>query len=277
MSSRAYADHSFRYFVLLVLAVLSLAPLVIFLFSALKSPAELGTNPLGLPHHWRWGNFVDAWNTADFGPKMRNSLIIVAGTVAGVCLIAGCAAYAMARLQLPGGNAVMVYLIVTSALPIQLFLVPLFYMWAKLHLYDTLIGVIIIYWAIFSPFATLLLRSFMMNIPRELEEAARLDGTGEIGLLARIIVPVSLPGFLTIALTTALSAYNEFLLAVTFIQSEEYLPASTGFFAFQQGFTQNYALVAAAGLTMVAPAIIAFLLLQRRFVEGIAASGLGGA
>ncbi|HVX45888.1 MAG TPA: carbohydrate ABC transporter permease, partial [Mycobacteriales bacterium] len=174
MSSRAYADHSFRYFVLLVLAVLSLAPLVIFLFSALKSPAELGTNPLGLPHHWRWGNFVDAWNTADFGPKMRNSLIIVAGTVAGVCLIAGCAAYAMARLQLPGGNAVMVYLIVMSALPIQLFLVPLFYMWAKLHLYDTLIGVIIIYWAIFSPFATLLLRSFMMNIPRELEEAARL-------------------------------------------------------------------------------------------------------
>lgn len=265
-----------RYTALVVLALLSLAPLVVFLFNALKTPAELGANPIGLPTEWRWGNFVDAWQTANMGVGLRNSLVIVAGTVLGVCVISGCAAYAMARLDLPGSGAVMIYLLVGSALPIQLFLVPLFYLWARLHLYDTLIGLIIVYWAIFSPFATLLLRSFMIGIPKDYEDAARIDGAGELTVLRSVILPLAWPGFLTVALTSALQAYNEFLLAITFIQSEEYLPASTGFFAFRQGFSQDYTLVSAAGLTMIAPMLFVFLLLQRRFVDGVAASGLGG-
>jgi raffinose/stachyose/melibiose transport system permease protein len=265
-----------RYLVLSLLAAFSLGPLVIFAFSALKSQAELGSNPLGFPTSWRWSNFVDAWQTANMGVGFANSALIVSGTVAGVCVISGCAAYAMARLDLPGSGGVLVYLLVGGSLPIQLFLIPLFYLWTKLHIYDTPIGLIVIYWAVFSPFATLLLRSFMVAIPRDFEEAARIDGAREWTVLFRIVLPLSWPGFLTIALTTALSAYNEFLLAVTFIQSEEYLPVATGFYSFQQGFSQNYPLISAAGLIMLAPMLLVFLALQRRFVAGITASGLGG-
>ncbi|HEY3503826.1 MAG TPA: carbohydrate ABC transporter permease [Actinocatenispora sp.] len=275
--SRVRVGGVLRYTVLVVLAVLSLAPLVVFGFNALKTSAELGANPLGPPTTWHWHNFVEAWQTANMGVGFRNSAVIVVGTVLGVCVIAGCAAYAMARLDLPGGGAVTAYLLVGSSLPIQLFLIPLFYLWTRLHLYDTLVGLIVIYWAIFSPFATLLLRSFMVSIPRDVEEAARLDGANEATVLRRVVLPLAAPGFLTVALTVALQAYNEFLLAVTFLQSEEYLPVSTGFFSFQQGFSQNYPLVSAAGLTMLAPMLFVFLLLQRRFVDGITSSGLGGA
>ena len=264
------------YLLLAVLAAYALLPLVIFVFSALKTPADLGAHPLGPPMHPHWQNFVDAWNQADMGTGLLNSFIIVTGTVLGVCVIAGCAAYAMARLDLPGGNGVLTYLIVSSALPIQLFLVPLFFLWTRLNLYDSLFGLIVIYWAVFSPFATLLLRSFLIGLPREYEDAARLDGASELTILLRIVLPLSWSGFLTVALVTGVAAYNEFLLAVTFISTPSKLPVSLALFSFQQGFTVNYALVSAAGLIMLAPMVILFLALQRRFVSGLAASGLAG-
>jgi raffinose/stachyose/melibiose transport system permease protein len=264
------------YIVLTLLGLFALGPLVIFAFNALKSQAELGANPLGVPTDPRWHNFVQAFLQANMGAGLVNSLFIVGGTVLGVCFIAGCAAYAMARLALPGGGAVMLYLLVGSALPIQLFLVPLFYLWTRAGLYDTRFGLVIIYCAIFSPFATLLLRSFMLGLPQAYEDAARIDGAGEWKVLTRITLRLSWPGFLTIALVTALAAYNEFLLAVTFIQTAGKMPVSTTFFAFQQGYTQNYTLISAAGLIMVIPMLALFLGLQRRFVEGVTASGLGG-
>lgn len=273
--ARGGTPHPAFYLVLVVLFAFALGPIVIFFFDSLKTQSQLASTPLGLPTHPQWHNFTDAWTTANMGAGFLNSLVIVTGTVAGVAVIAGCAAYAMARLDLPGTGGFMTYLLVSSALPIQLFLVPLFFLWTRLGLYDTRFGLIVIYWAIFSPFATLLLRSFLINIPRDYDAAARIDGAGEIAILFRIILPIAWPGFLTIALVSALSAYNEFLLAVTFIQSDSKLPISLTFFSFQEGYTQNYSLISAAGLIMMAPMIALFLLLQRRFVDGITAAGLG--
>lgn len=265
------------YVALCLLLLFALGPLVIFVFSSLKTQSELATNPLAFPSSLRWDNFFTAWEQANMGAGLLNSLIVVAGTVAGVCVIAGCAAYAMARLDLPGAGTFITYLLVTSSLPTQMFLVPLFYLWTNLNLYDSLFGLMVIYWGLFSPFATLLLRSFMLSIPRELEEAARIDGAGELRVLFRVVLPIAAPGFLTIALVTALSAYNEFLFAVTFIQDAVQLPVSTTFFSFQQGFSQDYTLIGAAGVIMVLPMLLLFLALQRRFIEGVSSSGLGGA
>lgn len=264
------------YIILLVLGAYSVGPMVIFVFNSLKTQTDLGSHPLSPPSHPVWHNFIDAWTQAQMGTGLKNSLIIVVGTVVGVCVIAGCAGYAMARLNLPGRGGVMMYLIVSSALPIQLFLVPLFYLWTRLNLYDTLFGLIVIYWAVFSPFATLLLRSFLLALPRDYEQAARIDGAGELTVLLRIVLPLSWPGVLTVALVTGLSAYNEFLLAVTFIQTPSKLPVSLALFSFQQGYTQNYALISAAGLIMLAPMIALFLALQRRFISGLVSSGLSG-
>lgn len=264
------------YVLLCLLVLFALGPLVIFVFSALKTQSELATSPLSVPSTPQWGNFVEAWERAYMGAGLINSAVVVAGTVAGVCVISGCAAYAMTRLDLPGSGKFITYLLVTSALPTQMFLVPLFYLWTRLHLYDSLFGLVVIYWGLFSPFATLLLRSFMLTIPREFDEAARIDGAGELRVLLRVVLPNAAPGFLTVALVTALSAYNEFLFAVTFIQDSYLLPVSTTFFTFQEGFTQDFTLIGAAGVIMVLPMLVLFLALQRRFIEGIAASGLGG-
>jgi raffinose/stachyose/melibiose transport system permease protein len=263
------------YVILTCLAIFSIGPIILFFFNAVKTQQDYSKSSLGLPDSWQWSNFSTAWRQANMTAGVVNSLTIVVGTALITCLVAGLAAYALARLQVRGGSAFMSLLLVTSALPAQMFLVPLFYAWAKAGLYDTRLGLIIIYVGLFSPFATLLLRSFMLTLPREFEEAARIDGAGELSVLFRIVLPNSLPGLLTVALVTGLSAYNEFLFAVTFIQDPDLLPLSTTFFSFQQGFSQDYTLVSAAGFIMIAPMLVLFLLMQRRFIDGLSSSGLG--
>jgi raffinose/stachyose/melibiose transport system permease protein len=265
------------YVLLTSLAIFAIGPILLFFLNAVKTQQDYARSSLGLPASWQWNNFATAWTQANMSAGLVNSAIVVVGTSALTCSVAGLAAYALARLNIRGGSVFMTYLLVTSALPAQLFLVPLFYAWAHAGLYDTRLGLIIIYVGLFSPFATLLLRSFMLTLPKEFEEAARIDGAGEFSVLFRIVLPNSLPGLLTVALVTGLSAYNEFLFAVTFIQDPDLLPLSTTFFSFQQGFSQNYTLVSAAGVIMIAPMLILFLLLQRRFIDGLSSSGLGGA
>jgi raffinose/stachyose/melibiose transport system permease protein len=264
------------YTILLLLAVFAIGPLVLALFNALKTQSQLAADPLGWPSHPQWHNFIDAWDQANMGAGLRNSAILVIATALGVCVISGSAAYAMSRLKVPGSNFFILYLLVTASLPIQLFLVPLFFIWTNVGLYDNLFGLIIIYWAIYSPFATLLIRSFMVALPKEYEEAARLDGAGDLRVLLRVVLPMAWPGFLTAALVAGLQAYNEFMLAVTFIQSSNKMPVSISFFSFQSGYTQNYTLTSAGGLIMVIPVLIAFLFLQRRFIEGYTSSGMTG-
>jgi raffinose/stachyose/melibiose transport system permease protein len=211
-----------------------------------------------------------------FATTMVNSAILTFGTVVGVCIISGLAAYAMARLDLPGTDVVLLYLFVASALPFQLFLVPLFFLWSNLQLTNTLVGLIIIYWAIFSPFATLLLRSYLVALPRGFEDAARVDGATELQILLRVILPLSWPGFLTIALVSGLGAWNEFFFALTFIQDDALKPVTTSFDAFQSNFSRDWGLTSAAGIIIILPVVALFLVLQRRFINGLTAGGLKG-
>ncbi|MCK6066118.1 MULTISPECIES: carbohydrate ABC transporter permease [Microbacterium] len=260
--------------ILAILTVYALAPLLVFAFNSLKSAREIGSNPLGLPQAWNWDNFATAWEQARMGGALLNSGMIAIATGVGVAIIASMAAYAMTRLDLPGKGGWIVWLLVSSSLPIQLFLVPLVSWWSQLQLYNERIGLVIIYWAVYSPFATLLIRSFLVGVPREFEEAARLDGAGEFRLFFRVVLPMVWPGVLTAGLVAALQAYNEFMLAVTFIQDRAYQPVALSLYSFQQGFTTDWSLVSAAGIIMALPVVILFLLMQRKFIEGYAAGGL---
>ena len=264
------------YIVLIGLAFFALAPLVILVFNSLKTSAEVGRNPLGPPLSPVFQNFPTAWQQGNFATTIVNSTIITAGTVIGVCVVAGLAAYALTRLDIPGTDAVLFFLFVGSAVPVQLFLVPLFFLWSNLGLTNTLIGLVIIYCAVFSPFATLLLRSYLVALPRDFEDAARIDGANELQVLFRVVLPLSWPGFLTAALVSGLAAWNEFFFAVTFIQDENLKPVTTSFLAFQNQFSRDWGLTSAAGLFMIVPVIILFLFLQRRFISGLASGGLKG-
>jgi raffinose/stachyose/melibiose transport system permease protein len=264
------------YVILMILALFALGPLVILAFNSLKSKAEIGRNPLGLPLSPVFENFPAAWTQGDFSTTMVNSTILTVGTIAGVCIIAGTSAYAMARLDLPGTNAVLLYLFVVSAVPFQLFLIPLFFLWSMLNLTNTRFGLILIYWAIFSPLGTLLLRSYLVQLPRDFEDAARIDGANELQVLLRVVLPLSWPGLLTVALVAGLATWNEFFFAITFIQDNNLKPVTTSFLAFQTNFSQDWGLTSAAAIYIILPIVVLFLILQRRFISGLTAGGLKG-
>jgi raffinose/stachyose/melibiose transport system permease protein len=264
------------YVILVLLALFALGPLVILVFNSLKSKAEIGRNPLGLPLSPVFENFPAAWTQGDFATTMVNSIILTGGTVVGVCIIAGTSAYAMARLDLPGTDAVLLYLFVASAVPFQLFLVPLFFLWSTLNLTNTRFGLILIYWAIFSPLATLLLRSYLVGLPRDFEDAARIDGANELQVMLRVVLPLSWPGLLTVALISGLAAWNDFFFAITFIQDNNLKPVTTSFLAFQTNFSQDWGLTSAAAIYIILPIVVLFLILQRRFISGLTAGGLKG-
>ena len=264
------------YVVLVLFALFAALPLLVLVFNSFKSDAEIGENPLGFPRSIQLENFSLAWTQGALGQGLINSIVIVAGTVLGVWVCAGMASYALARLAVPFKRGFANYFLIVISLPVQLFLVPLFFLWTNIGLYDTLPGLIIIYIALNTPFATLLLRTFLVGIPKEIDEAARIDGANEWQVATRIILPLAQPGFLTVGLVTGLAAYNELLFAVTFISTPSQLPISTAFLQFQQGQTHLWGVTNAAGLIMVVPVVLFFLFLQRRFISGLASSGVKG-
>lgn len=266
----------YSYLWLVLLGLFAGMPLLVLVFNSLKSTLELGQNPLGFPKEFEFSNFSTAWEQGSLGQGMVNSLILVAGTVIGTLICAGMAAYALARLEVPFKPFFGTYFFLVISLPVQLFLVPLFFLWSNLGLINSLPGLIIIYVALNTPFATLLLRSFLVGVPRELDEAARIDGANEWQVAMRVVLPIVMPGLLTVGLVTGLGTYNELLFATIFIQTPSTLPISTAFLQFSQGNTQLYGLVNAAGVMMIVPVIILFLLMQRRFISGLATGGLKG-
>lgn len=270
------AEQYVFYVVLLLLAFIAVAPLAVLIFNSLKTSIEFGRNPLGIPTDPQFGNFREAWERGDYATSIRNSAIYSGATVIGVCIISGLAAYALSRLDVPGGNWLIVYLFMGITIPPQLYVIPLFSFWVKLDLINSRLGLIIIYWAIFSPFATLLLRSYLMALPKELEDASRVDGANELQTLLRIVLPLALPGLMVVALVSFLMSWNEFFFAITFIQSDNLKPVTISFLAFQGRFDTNWGLTSAAGIIVIFPVVILFLALQRRFISGLTAGALKG-
>ena len=282
-ASPAVANHKWTlrrallvYIPLVVLAMIAVGPLLVLFFNSLKGGQEIMRDPLGLPDTPQLANYAQAWQRGKFMTTMRNSAILTAGSVLGVCAISGLAAYALSRLRVRGASGVVTYLFLATTAPAPLYVIPLFFMWTRLGQINSLSGLIVIYWGILSPFGTLLLRSFMLSLPPELEDAARVDGAGELRVLLQIILPLSWPGFVVVGLITALGSWNEFFFANTFIHSQGLKPVTTSFLAFQHQHSTDWELTSAASVITVLPIVALFLMFQRRFISGMIAGGLKG-
>lgn len=265
-----------NYIVLSLLALFALIPIMILFFNAVKTTQEIGRNPIGFPQEIRLENFVDAWAQGGYANTIRNSLIMMTATIVASLTLAGLAAYALARLKLRGASLIAFYFLVGTSVPPQLFMVPLFIAWRQIGLINTHLGLIIIYTGLYSPFATYLLRSYMVSLPEEFVEAARIDGASNLQVFRKIILPLSWPGFLTAGLVIGLNVWNEFLFAVTFLPDPTLKPVATSLFEFQGRFSRDWGLTSAGSVIMVIPIIVLFLLLQRRFIEGLTQGGLKG-
>ena len=265
-----------NYVILSLLALFALIPIMILFFNSVKTTVEIGRNPIGFPETIRLDNFVNAWHDGGYAITIRNSLVMMSTTIVVSLTIAGLAAYALARLKLRGASLIAFYFLVGTSVPPQLFMVPLFVAWRQIGLINTHLGLVIIYCGLYSPFATYLLRSYMIGLPEEFVEAARIDGASSMQVFRKIILPLSWPGFLTAGLVIGLNVWNEFLFAVTFLPDPTLKPVATSLFEFQGRFSRDWGLTSAGSVIMVIPIIVLFLLLQRRFIEGLTQGGLKG-
>jgi raffinose/stachyose/melibiose transport system permease protein len=251
-------------------------PLALMLVSALKTSAEIVANPLSLPSSPQWANFSRAWHDADLASSLLNSIKVTGLTIILICTTGSMAAYALARQKTRGSRWISGYFLATTTLPIQLYLFPLYFGFAKLNLVDNVVATSLIYTAIYSPFSIFLLRTYFLAIPYEVEEAAIMDGASSWQVFRRVTLPLVSPGLLTVALIAGLNTWNEFLISTTFLQGHAAQTAVVRFYSMGGQYSSDWGEIMAAALLIVAPMVIFFLVMQRRFIEGMASGSVKG-
>jgi raffinose/stachyose/melibiose transport system permease protein len=264
------------YILLGIFAFLALFPIALLVLNSLKPAAQIVQNPLGLPQPIRWQNFANAWNHAKFSQTFINSLIVSGTTIVLVCTTSSLTAYVIARRKIKSWKIFTFYLLATTTAPIQLYIFPLYFGFAKLGLINNIFGVALIYTALYSPFAVMLLRTYFLAVPKELEEAAIVDGATHWQVFWRVMLPIVSPGILTVALIIGLNSWNEFLIATTFLQTQQNMTAVIAFFLLSGQYSSDWGEIMAAALIIVVPVVVLFVFMQKRFIEGMAGGSVKG-
>jgi multiple sugar transport system permease protein len=261
---------------LIIGAAVSVFPYYWMLVTAFKTNVDASASPPTFwPRTWHPENFAIAWGAAPFGRYFLNTGLVAVCWVAAVLVVSSLAAFAFARMEFYGKNVVFIVFLATLMIPQEVTLIPNFVLITKwLGWYNTYQAQFIVYIA--SVFAIFLLRQFFMTIPKELEEAARIDGASQLRFLWTILLPLSTPALVTVALLNFLAAWNSFLWPLLVTGSPELRPVQVGLSTFQAEASTRYAELMAASTFVVLPTVILFLVAQKYFVEGIARSGLKG-
>jgi multiple sugar transport system permease protein len=213
--------------------------------------------------------------TIPFGLYFKNSLIVSVATTVLVLIAGSWGAYALARMDFRGKNAFGIALLVIQMFPPVVLIIPLFIVMARLHLVDTYFGLVLALVTLNLPFVTWLLRGYFLSLPKELEDAARIDGCGRFGVLFRIALPLAAPGVAAVATLSMVNSWNDFLYAFVLINNDARKVLATGLAAYGQSNNDYTALFAMATLTTV-PIVALFMLFQRYLVGGLAAGSVKG-
>jgi ABC-type glycerol-3-phosphate transport system permease component len=259
------------FIVLALLLLVFLAPFLVVVVNAFKSPADLAAHgPLSLPHGWHFSTITRFWSQVDFGRTLLNSLeisLIVAVLAVGLSLLN---AYALGIGRVRGRVVFLIFFLLANVLPQEGLVYPLYYLAKQVHLYDSKLAVIVIFTVIQSAFGTYLLASVYANFPRELLEAAAIDGANKWRVLLRIVVPMSRPTLAVLFTFFFIWTWNEFFLPLVFLISNSKQTVPVALAVLQGQHTVNVTGTAASALLGVLPAIIFFLLFQRTLTRGIA-------
>jgi multiple sugar transport system permease protein len=260
---------------LLLVALLWLFPFIWMVSTALKPNAAVFELPPRLVSDTlQWDNFAGAWNYVPFGRFMLNGLLVAGVGTLLVLVSSSLAAYAFARLRFPGRDRLFVAYLGTLMVPQEVIVVPMFILMKNLGWVDSY-QALILPWA-FTAFGTFLLRQFFLTIPRELEDAARVDGASRLRILWNVIVPMAVPALAVLAVFTFINYWNSFLWPLIIVNSQAHatVPLGLNMFMGQFGSQWNY-LMAASTISML-PSLLLVLATQRYLVEGITLTGFGG-
>ncbi len=267
-----------RLLALAFFSALVLYPLLLIVSTAVKDPLDVTANPFALFSSVNLVNFVDAWTLGGFGGYFWNTLIITALTLLGTISLSVLAGYALARLYFPGRNLVFMIFLTGLMFPFFAVMIPLFYELRDTGLLGTKAGVILVLIAGASgyglPIGVFLMRSFYMDLPEELADAARVDGASEFEVFWRIMLPLSGPGVAVLSVLVFFQTWNVFIVPLLYLPGADNRVLATGLYLFSSGRTQEYELTAAGSLIMVLPVVLFFLAFQRLFVRGLTAGAI---
>lgn len=260
---------------LMVYFLLILYPLVWMVLSSLKTEREFFRNLWGFPAIAQWQNYIRAWNMG-ISSYFLNSVLVTLCTIILCISIAALASFGLVRYRFPGDSLVFLMGMGGMMLSPQVTLIPLYRIIQNLGIHDTYWAMILPYAAYRMPITLLLIRSYFLGIPKELQEAAIIDGCSSFGVLWRIFIPISKPILLTCAILVAYYSWNEFLFSIIFIDSKALKTIPSGLMVFRDALNTDYALLF-AGLTIsAAPMIIVFIIMQKQFIRGMTAGAVKG-
>jgi raffinose/stachyose/melibiose transport system permease protein len=260
---------------LIIFALIILYPLIWMAISSMKSYDEIYNNVWGLPSTWLTSNYAIAWSKG-ISSYFVNSLIVTGSTVLAVLLIGSMAAYALARYRTRLIDLALIFIIGGMMMNPQVALIPLFNILSTLDLINTRWALILTYIAYRLPLSILLLRAYFLSIPKELEESAIIDGCSEFGIYRRIYLPMSLPILLTTVVLTSFFAWNEFLFATIFIDSDTLKTIPSGLMNFRDALRTDWGVLLAGMVIASLPMIALLILLQKYLVRGLSEGSVKG-
>jgi len=245
------------------------------IISSLKTQSGIFSGPL-LPTELHFENYALAWAEGGFGRNFLNSIFYTTSVVFGIIIISSMAAYAFARFQFPGKNLLFWIFLAAMMIPIPGSFVALYVLLNKLHLRNTPIGYILCMINVGLSTSIFLLKTFFEKMPKELEDAARIDGCSKFGIWWHVALPLAKPVLAVVVVFNALNVWNEYILALIIFDSKQYMPLQVALQTFQGEFVTNYPLLM-AGLTITAlPIILVYLLMQKYIVKGVTQGAVVG-
>lgn len=259
---------------LIAFSLIAAYPVYYMVITGFKTRQDWLHNQFGLPATLTLQNFAEALNRGRLLVWFRNSVVVTLAAIVLSTAVAALAAYAIARMRFRGREAFLNSMVALMVVPPAVLILPLFVLMVRAKLVNTLPGLILIYVGLLIPFSIYLLVSFFRGLPSELFDAAAIDGSSDFGTLWRIVLPLSAPALVTLVVVNALWVWNELLVALVFLQSEELKTLMPGLTLFKGHFTLNEPLIMAGTLIATLPMILLYLVGQRFFIEGLVAGAV---
>ncbi|MFO7585343.1 MAG: carbohydrate ABC transporter permease [Anaerolineales bacterium] len=264
------------YVILILFLALAIIPFLIVFSTALKDSVELAINPVGIPQNWRWEAFVRAWVEGRFGQYFFNSIFVTGSVIVVSIILSILSGYAFGLMKFPFKNTIFVLFMLGLIMPIESYVIPLYYNLRSVGLTDTYSALILPQIGMSVCFGSFWMRSFFSNVPRDLVDAALVDGCTPFRALIHVLIPIVTPGILTMAVLFFIWTWNDFLFSLIMVSKDELRTLPLGLAFFQGKYESNFQLTAAGATIVALPAILFFLIFQRQFIQGVTAGAVKG-
>jgi raffinose/stachyose/melibiose transport system permease protein len=273
---RWFAGSALRYGVLLSVALVIIIPVVYAVLGGFRDAPQLAADPVGLPNPWVWSNYLDSLTSDTFWVQLRNSAVVAGLSTAIVVLFAALAAFVLARREFPGREFAYVAFTLGLLFPATVAVLPLLILVRDLGLLDSPLGLALPEAAFGLPLTVIILRPFFRSIPKELEDAAAIDGCGQLGFFFRILLPLSKPALVTVAVLAIVSSWNQFLLPLVMLSDAANWTLPLGVTNFSTQYTTDTARILAYTSLAMVPALLFYLVAERQLVGGLTAGSVKG-